>query len=35
LEGIAEKKFERALVLGDLNGFPNVTYFHKKKILEK
>jgi hypothetical protein len=23
------------LIKGDLNGFPNVTYFHKKKLIEK
>ena len=34
-EGIALKKFERALKLGDLHEFPNVTYFHKKKLLER
>ena len=34
-ETIALKKFERALKLGDLHEFPNVTYFHKKKLLER
>jgi len=34
-EKIALKKFDRALRLNDLSEFPNVTYFHKKKLLER
>ena len=32
---IAEKKFDRALKLNDFSDFPNVTYFHKKKLLKR
>ena len=34
-EEIALKRFERALKMRDLSEFPNVTYFHKKKLFER